>query len=88
MQKFILFLFAIPILSFVVIAIYQVCDEMFKKHFHLERRAAPSADAPKDAPRRRYSDSVPPGTPRPPRNPEAATSATSAEVSVPQANGV
>ena len=79
MQKFILFLFAIPITSFVVIALYQVCDEMFKKHFHLERRTGASADPSKGAPKRRYSDSNPP---RPLTAPEKKTSETTSEVSV------
>ena len=75
MQKFTFFLFAIPILSIVFIGAYQFFDEMRKKRFVLERRAARSAEeAAAGAPRRRYSDGVPTGTlrsgdiPKPPSN--------------------
>jgi hypothetical protein len=86
MQKFNLYLFAIPILSMIVIGLYQFFDEMFKKEFRLERRTGrPAGEVTTRVPQRRYSDSVPPGTPS---KPETAASATTNEVSVPQVNGV
>jgi hypothetical protein len=86
MQKLTFFLFAIPILSIVVIGAYQFFDEMRKKRFVLERRVARAAeDALAGAQRRRYSDSVPPGTLR---NSDTPNSGSGSDVSVPQANGV
>jgi hypothetical protein len=81
MKQTMLLLFAIPVLSIVFMGIYQICDEMFKKHFVLERRKAETANqASTDAKRRRYTDSVPPGTLR---NPETGTSATAPQASTP-----
>ena len=85
MGKIIFLLFAIPVISIVVIALYQFFDEMFKKKFVLERRVRSSDDQPAGAQRRRYSDSVPPGTLR---NPEAAGSGAKNDVPVPQVHGV
>jgi hypothetical protein len=75
-------LFAIPVVTIVVFALYQFFDEMFKKHFVLERRAQRSGDEDSaGAPRRRYSDSVASGAPR---HPETAVSSTAAEAPVAQ----
>jgi hypothetical protein len=85
-QKIYLYLFAIPILSMIVIGLYQFFDEMFKKEFRLERRSrTPTGELPTRVPKRRYTDSVQPGAPG---KPEAGTSATANEASVPQVNGV
>jgi hypothetical protein len=67
MNRVTYFLFAIPAISIVVIALYQIIDEMTKKHFVLERRTGMSAD---DSPKRRYVDAVPT---EPLRNSETAT---------------
>ena len=84
MNRVTYFMFAIPAISIVVIAIYQVFDEMRRKNFILERRARMSADQPSaGSQRRRYSDAVPPGTLR---NPETATSGPASEVLAPQAH--
>jgi hypothetical protein len=75
-------MFAIPAISIVVIAIYQVFDEMRQKNFILERRARMSGNQPSaGTPRRRYSDTVPPGTLR---HPETATSGPASEVLAPR----
>jgi hypothetical protein len=85
-QKIYLYLFAIPILSMIVIGLYQFFDEMFKKEFHLERRTGrPAGDLATRVPNRRFSDSVPPGTLS---KPETTASATTSEASIPQVNGV
>ncbi len=82
MQNFILFLFSIPIVSIIIIALYQFFDEMFKKKFELERRSQNAIeDALASVQRRRYTDHTPQAALR---NPAAAPSATVAEVSVPQ----
>jgi hypothetical protein len=84
MTKIEFLLFAIPILSMVVIGLYQFFDEMFKKKFVLERRGTGERPAA-GAPRRRFSDSVPPGTLR---NPESsAANGAPAEVKVAQVHG-
>jgi hypothetical protein len=70
MNRVTYFLFAIPAVSIVIIALYQIIDEMTKKHFVLERRAgAPDDQTAAGSPKRRYSDAVPPETGR---NAEAA----------------
>jgi hypothetical protein len=80
------FIFAIPTISIVVIAIYQVFDEMRDKKFILERRTKISADQPSvESKSRRYADAVPPGTLR---NPEASTSDSATEVLAPRAHKV
>jgi hypothetical protein len=62
MNKTLAVLFAIPVATIVAFALYQFFDEMFKKHFVLERRAQRSGDEDvPGTPRRRYSDSVAPG---------------------------
>jgi hypothetical protein len=72
MNRITYFLFAIPAVSIVVIALYQIIDEMTKKHFVLERRAGtPDDQTAAGAPKRRYSDAVSTGTVR---NPETASS--------------
>ncbi len=58
MHKVYLLLFAIPVVSIVVIGLYQILDETFKKEFILERRGAGSADAAPGELKRRYLDSV------------------------------
>jgi hypothetical protein len=83
-NRFILLLFAIPVLSILGIAIYQFVDEMTRKRFVLERRQRAADEAGAGVQRRRYSDSVPPGTLR---NPDTASSTTKSEVSVPQVHG-
>jgi hypothetical protein len=71
MNRVTYFLFAIPAVSIVIIALYQIIDEMTKKHFVLERRkGTPDDQLPPDLPKRRYSDAVPPETDR---NAESAT---------------
>ena len=64
MNHVMLLLFAIPVVSFFAIALYQVIDETFKKKFVLERRAGSAADRAPGGPeqRRRFSDTVPAGT--------------------------
>jgi hypothetical protein len=85
-NKALLLLFTVPAISIVVIGLYQFCDESFKKHFILERRTKKSPDqAAKGVPRRRYTDSVPPGTLR---NPEKAPAGSTKEVPKPQVHGV
>jgi hypothetical protein len=80
------FIFAIPTVSIVVIAIYQVFDEMRKKNFILERRTKISTDhSSVNSQSRRYSDAVPPGTLR---NPETVTSGTTTEVLAPRVHEV
>ncbi len=86
MHQVALFLFAIPATSIVVIAVIQVFDELFKKKFVLERRARTSRGPASDGvQRRRYSDSVPPGTLR---NPDTTVSAPAKEAAVPQVHVV
>jgi hypothetical protein len=80
------FIFAIPAISIVVIAIYQVFDEMRKKNFILERRTKIATDQPLvGSQSRRYSDAVPPGTLR---NPETSTSGPTSEVLEPRTHEV
>jgi hypothetical protein len=80
------FIFSIPAISIVVIAIYQVFDEMRQKNFILERRVKTSTDQPSvGSQNRRYGDEVPPGTLR---NPETSTSGPTSEVLEPRANEV
>ncbi|WP_433975569.1 hypothetical protein [Tunturiibacter lichenicola] len=80
------FIFSIPVISIVVIAIYQVFDEIREKNFILERRTKMSADQPSaESLSRRYSDAVPPGTLR---NPETSTSGPTTEVLAPRAHEV
>lgn len=65
MNRVTYFLFAIPAISIVVIALYQIIDEMTKKHFVLERRAGtPDDQLPDGSPKRRYSDAMQSGTDR------------------------
>jgi hypothetical protein len=80
MNKIAYLLFAIPAVSIVVVALSQVLDEMSKKEFILERRGRVAGDpVSTDVEKRRYSDSVPPGTLR---NPETTTSGATAEVPI------
>ena len=59
MHRVYLLLFAVPVISIIVIGLYQILDETFKKEFILERRSGQSTDeASGDAPRRRYVDAV------------------------------
>lgn len=59
MHHFYLWLFSIPLISMVVIGLYQNLDEISKNKFVLERRKArQSRDVSAGVPRRRYSDSV------------------------------
>jgi hypothetical protein len=65
MNQMILVLFVIPIISIVVVVMYQFWDEMFKKKFIIDRRARLSAaQSPirhrkadcRTSPSRRYAD--------------------------------
>jgi hypothetical protein len=86
MNQTVLWLFIIPIVSIVIMGIYQICHEMFKEHFVLERRKARSSDPAAGVERRRrYSDSVPPGTLR---NPENGASANNLESSTPKVRAI
>jgi hypothetical protein len=78
-------LFAIPLISMIVIGLSQMLDETFKKEFVLERRQRPaSEEGSTEAPRRRYSDAVPGGGLR---HPEAASSEAAKEAPVVQIHG-
>ena len=59
MHHFYLWLFSIPLVSMVIIGLYQNLDEVSKSKFVLERRRNRQSDAaPAGTPRRRYSDGV------------------------------
>ena len=82
MNQTLVLLFAIPVITFVLIGLYQFLDENTKKHFILERRGQGSAEADSGgAPRRRYSDTVTAGSLR---HPEAEGSSKVAEAPVVQ----
>ena len=70
MTQTIFVLFAIPIVSILVVVLIQFLDEMFKKKFVIERRGSSSSvkgsikrlsTAPPTSDNRRYSDLVPAG---------------------------
>jgi hypothetical protein len=85
MNQTLILIFAIPAVTLILIAVYQFSDEMFKKQFVLERRKQRSADDDAaHAMRRRYSDSVPPGTLRNPEATDSSASSATAEAPVPQ----
>ena len=59
MHKMYLLLFSVPVISIIVIGLYQILDETFKKEFILERRGTQSMDqASGESPKRRYADAV------------------------------
>jgi hypothetical protein len=82
MNHGVLFLFAIPALCIIVIAIAQFKDEVFKKKFILERRNR-AANSQNPAHNRRYSDRRAPGAAQPETNSErpAATADKDMETS-------
>jgi hypothetical protein len=68
MNQSIWWLFAIPVLAIIIVAVYQFWDEMFKKKFVIDRRNPSSRGTPADrrqpgksvSRNRRYNDPVDP----------------------------